>query len=128
TITAWGREHEVDAYRNMLEQFPSGTVAVVSDSYDVFRACRELWGNQLKAEVLNRQGTLVVRPDSGDPPTVVARVLEILGEAFGWKVNAKGYRVLDSHVRVIQGDGIDREMLPRILEAARAGGWSADNI
>lgn len=128
TITAWGRSHEVDAYRNMLTQFPTGTVAVVSDSYDVFRACEELWGGELRDQVLGRDGTLVVRPDSGDPPTVVVRVLEILGTAFGAPANAKGFRVLDPHVRVIQGDGIDREMLRRILEAIRAAGWSADNI
>jgi nicotinamide phosphoribosyltransferase len=128
TITAWGRDHETDAYRNMLQQFPTGLVAVVSDSYDVFNACREIWGNVLKAEILARDGTLVIRPDSGDPPTVVVQVLNILGERFGCSTNEKGYRVLDPHVRIIQGDGIDREMLPRILEAVRAAHWSADNI
>jgi nicotinamide phosphoribosyltransferase len=128
TMTAWGREHEADAYRNMLVQFPSDTVAVVSDSYDVFRACKEIWGRELKANVLARDGTLVVRPDSGDPPTVVVRVLEILGKAFGTTRNAKGYQVLDPHVRVIQGDGIDLAMLGRILSAIRDAGWSADNV
>jgi nicotinamide phosphoribosyltransferase len=128
TLTAWTREHEVDAYRNMLEQFPTGTVAVVSDSYDVFNACRTIWGEALRADVLARDGTLVVRPDSGDPPTVVVQVLDILGEKFGFSTNAKGYRVLDSHVRVIQGDGIDRQMLDRLLNAMRDAGWSADNI
>jgi nicotinamide phosphoribosyltransferase len=128
TLTSWGREHEADAYRNMLEQFPSGFVAVVSDSYDVMKACRDIWGHALKADILRRDGTLVVRPDSGDPPAIVVQVLNILGEAFGFQVNSKGYRVLDSHVRVIQGDGIDRNMLTRILEAMRASHWSADNI
>jgi nicotinamide phosphoribosyltransferase len=128
TITAWGREHEADAYRNMLHQFPVGLVAVVSDSYDVLAACRKIWGEELKADVLARDGTLVVRPDSGDPPTIVVQVLDILGEAFGTSLNDKGYRLLDPHVRVIQGDGIDREMLKKILEAMRASQWSADNI
>jgi nicotinamide phosphoribosyltransferase len=128
TLTSWGREHEVDAYRNMLHQFPVGLVAVVSDSYDVLAACRNLWGDALKTDVLARDGTLVVRPDSGDPPTVVVQVLNILGEAFGSSVNGKGYRVLDPHVRVIQGDGIDRDMLTKILDAMRANRWSADNI
>jgi nicotinamide phosphoribosyltransferase len=70
----------------------------------------------------------VVRPDSGDPPTVVVKVLELLGHAFGTTTNAKGYRVLHPKVRVIQGDGIDFEMLGRILSAMTAAGWSADNI
>jgi nicotinamide phosphoribosyltransferase len=128
TITAWGREHEADAYRNMLDQFPSGLVAVVSDSYDVLNACRAIWGKELKADIIRRDGTLVIRPDSGDPPTIVVRVLDVLGEAFGYTPNDKGYRVLDPHVRVIQGDGIDRQMLTTILEAVRANRWSADNI
>jgi nicotinamide phosphoribosyltransferase len=112
----------------MLHQFPVGVVAVVSDSYDVLNACRNLWGDELKPDVLRRDGTLVVRPDSGDPPTIVVQVLNILGEAFGASVNTKGYLVLDPHVRVIQGDGIDREMLKKILEAMRANRWSTDNI
>lgn len=128
TLTSWGRDHESDAYRNMLHQFPTGFVAVVSDSYDVFHACRSIWGGELKADVLARDGTLVVRPDSGDPPSVVVQVLEILGERFGTTTNAQGFRVLDPHVRVIQGDGVDREMLVKILDAVRTARWSADNI
>jgi len=128
TITSWGEEHELDAMLNMLVQYPTGLVACVSDSFDIFRACSEYWGKQLKSAVLARDGTLVVRPDSGDPPTVVVKVLELLGEAFGVTTNAKGYRVLHSKVRIIQGDGIDFEMLGRILQAMRSAGWSADNI
>lgn len=128
TITSWGRDREVDAYHNMLERFPTGFVAVVSDSYDIFNACSELWGRQLKKLVLAREGTLVVRPDSGDPPRIVTQVLDLLGEAFGYSINAPGYRVLDPHIRVIQGDGIDKDMLGRILSAITEAGWSADNL
>ncbi len=104
TITAWGRENEVQAYNNMLTQFPEGIVAVVSDSYNVYEACEKLWGGFLREKVLQRQGTLVVRPDSGKPREVVLKVLEILGEKFGFELNGKGYRVLNPKVRVIQGD------------------------
>ncbi len=128
TLTCWGRAHEVDALRNMLRQFPTGIVAVVSDSYDLDHACREIWGRQLRHEVLYRDGVLVVRPDSGDPPTIVVRVLEMLGTAFGFTHNSKGYKLLDSHVRLIQGDGIDAAMLAAVLNATGQAGWSADNI
>ena len=128
TITSWGRENETDAYRNMLESYPEGLVAVVSDSYDIFHACRHIWGEVLKDEVMQRDGTLVIRPDSGDPPTVVVKVLNILGEQFGAPKNDKGFKVLDPHVRVIQGDGIDFAMLGKILSAMQDAGWSADNI
>lgn len=128
TITSWGREHEVDAYANMLSAYPDGLVAVVSDSYDIFRACGEIWGGALKDQVLSRNGTLVIRPDSGDPPTVVCQVLDVLGKRFGSTTNAKGYRVLPPQVRIIQGDGIDFEMLEKIMSAMKTAKWSVDNI
>ena len=53
TITSWGRDNEVEAYRNMLTQFakPGSIVAVVSDSYDIYNACK-LWGTELNACLL----------------------------------------------------------------------------
>jgi nicotinamide phosphoribosyltransferase len=128
TITAWGREHEVDAYRNMLEQFPTGLVAVVSDSYDVYRACLELWGSELRQRVLERDGVLVIRPDSGNPCQVVPELLEILGKAFGTVTNKRGFKLLNPKVRLIQGDGIDLEMVEDILYAVFSRGWSAENL
>ncbi len=128
TITSWGRDHEIDACRNMLEQYPTGLVATVSDSYDIFNCCANIWGGVLKDQVLARDGVLVVRPDSGDPPAVVNKVLEILGEKFGYTVNSLGYKVLNPKVRVIQGDGIDFKMLQLILDAITQSGWSADNL
>jgi nicotinamide phosphoribosyltransferase len=128
TITSWGEAHEVDAMRNMLEQYPAGLVACVSDSFDIFRACQEYWGGELREQVMRRDGTLVIRPDSGDPATVICRVLDILGERFPTTINDQGFKVLDSHVRLIQGDGIDFHTLGGILTAVTAHGWSADNL
>ena len=128
TITSWGKEHEVDAFANMLEQYPEGLVACVSDSYDIYQACEEYWGKRLKDKVLKRDGTLVVRPDSGPVVETVLGVLQALWAAFGGETNGKGYRVLDPHVRVIQGDGIDRKMVETILMAMKDKGFSADNI
>jgi len=128
TITAWGRNREADAFENMLSQYPEGLVACVSDSFDIFKACTEIWGGKLKEKVLGRAGTLIVRPDSGDPPRVVAQVLEALGEKFGYSQNEKGYKVLPEQVRVIQGDGINYSMTGEILQAMELRGWSADNI
>ena len=127
TVTSWGRENEVEAYRNMLIAFPQGMVAVVSDSYDVFTACEELWGKKLRDMVEDRDGVLVVRPDSGEPAEVVLKVLEALGRSFGYTINDKGYRVLNPKVRVIQGDGIDYPTIGKILETMKQAGWSADN-
>ncbi len=128
TITSWGREHEVDAFRNMLEQYPTGMVACVSDSFNIWEACSDLWGTQLRDMVLNRDGVLVIRPDSGTPGVVLPKILSILWDRFGGTTNTKGYKVLDPHVRVIQGDGIDIESLPHILSVLEQQGWSADNL
>ncbi len=42
TITTWGPEGELGAFRNMLKQFPTGLMSVVSDSYDVWNACEKV--------------------------------------------------------------------------------------
>jgi nicotinamide phosphoribosyltransferase len=128
TITAWGRQRERDAYLNMLQQFPHGIVACVSDSYDVFNACEHIWGEELREQVLSRDGVLVIRPDSGDPKTIVVTVLEILGRKFGFETNAKGYKVLNPKVRIIQGDGVNYWTIQDVLTAATRAGWSADNV
>lgn len=129
TITAWGREREVDAYRNMLRQFakPGSIVAIVSDSYDIFHAIREHWGKTLKDEVIQSGGTVVIRPDSGDPVAVVHQCLELLDEAFGHTINGKGFKVLN-HVRVIQGDGINPTSIRAILERITSAGYATDNL
>jgi nicotinamide phosphoribosyltransferase len=128
TITAWGRENEGKAYENMLRQFPTGIVAVVSDSYNVYEAAEKLWGELLHDKVLQREGTLVVRPDSGNPRETILKVLDILGEKFGHETNAKGYRVLNPKVRLIQGDGVNYWTIQDTLTAMNRAGWSADNI
>lgn len=128
TMTSWGRAGEKEAYANMLEKFPKGLVAVVSDSYDLFNALENIWGDELKEQVLAREGTLVVRPDSGDPVEIVCQTLEVLGEKFGYSTNSKGYKVLESHIRVIQGDGIYLSSLKNILNAMLDKGWAMDNV
>lgn len=128
TITSWGRNREIDAYRNMLQSYPTGLVAVVSDSYDIYNSVANIWGGSLRNEVLSRDGTVVIRPDSGDPPTVINRLLNLLDVNFGSTVNAKGFTVINPKVRLIQGDGIDLEMLKRILDMMIHNYWSIDNI
>lgn len=129
TITSWGRENEVEAYRNMLAKFakPGALVAVVSDSYDIYHAIRQHWGSTLRQQVVDSGATVVIRPDSGDPVTVVLQCLELLDEAFGHTMSAKGYKVLN-HVRVIQGDGVNPDSIRAILEHITTAGFAADNV
>lgn len=129
TITVWGKEHEVDAYRNMLKQYakPGSIVAVVSDSYDIYNACEKIWGEELRQEVIDSGATIVIRPDSGDPEIVVRKVLAILADKFGTTVNGKGFKILNN-VRVIQGDGVNPESIKKILAGVVEDGFSAENL
>lgn len=130
TITSWGRDGESAAYANMLKQFGGAgrLLAVVSDSYDLWNAIDNLWGGELKAQVEAMGGTLVVRPDSGDPVEVVPLAIEKLMAKFGYRTNSKGYRVLPDCVRLIQGDGVCAASIEAILAAMKAQGLSADNV
>jgi len=128
TITSWGRERELEAFENMLDSYPTGIVACVSDSYDLMRAVNVYWGDKLRDKIMNREGTLVVRPDSGNPVTTPIEVIEALMEKFGYEVNAKGYKVLPPQVRVIQGDGLTPAIISQLVSALIEHGISIDNI
>jgi nicotinamide phosphoribosyltransferase len=129
TITSWGRENEADAYRNMLDNFakPGKTVAVVSDSWNIYEAVEKIWGEQLRQQVVDSGATVVIRPDSGEPVEVVSKVAQILGEKFGTETNSKGYKVL-KNVRIIQGDGVNQDSIKDILQHLKNEGFSASNI
>ncbi|KAK1799855.1 hypothetical protein P4O66_006383 [Electrophorus voltai] len=150
TIISWGRNREKEAYECMLDQFPSGPVAVVSDSYDIFKACRHIWGGKLKERVMERSedSALVIRPDSGDPAETLLEVIKILEECFSCSQNSVGFKVLPSYLRIIQGDGIDLcsvedavyvllapgvllialRACVQILKKLHDEGWSAENV
>jgi nicotinamide phosphoribosyltransferase len=129
TITSWGKDHEADAYRNMLTQFakPGALLAVVSDSYDIYNACDKIWGGELKQAVIDSGATVVIRPDSGDPAEVVLKVAQILASRFGTTTNGKGFQLIN-HVRIIQGDGVNLDSLRTCLSNLYHHGFSADNI
>ncbi len=126
--TLMGEEGELDVFKHILEQFPSGIMACVSDSYDIFRAAGQYWGDSLKTQVLERDGTLVIRPDSGDPVRTLLELFNILFDKFGFSVNEKGYKVLPSQVRVIQGDGVNYDAIVGIYQALKEAGMSAENL
>jgi nicotinamide phosphoribosyltransferase len=126
--TLLGREGELEIFKHVLRSFPTGTIACVSDSYNIFKACKEYWGTELRDEILNRDGTLVIRPDSGDPIMTLLKIFEILFETFGFTTNAKGYKVLPPQVRVIQGDGVNYAEIINIYNALKANGISAENL
>lgn len=128
SITSWGREGEIDAFKNMINTFggPGKIYACVSDSYNIWNAI-DMW-KSIEDLILAKGGTLVVRPDSGDPLTVPVKVLQKMLDTFGYTVNSKGYKVLPAHVRVIQGDGLNRYTLPALINNILDTKISLENI
>lgn len=127
-MCSFGRDGEEAACKNWLDQYPTGLIACVSDTYNIFNACQNIWGGTLRDQVKGRAGCLVIRPDSGDFMVVIPQVLEILWKQFGGTINAKGYKVLDPSVRIIQGDGMNPETIVALYEHIANCGWSADNM
>lgn len=130
TITSWTRDGETDAYKNMLHYFAGKDkiVAVVSDSYDIYNATKNIWGGTLRNEVLKSGATVVIRPDSGNALTVPVEIVQSLAQTFGYTINNKGFRVLHPSVRVIQGDGINVDSLPKIIDNLLKAGFAIDNL
>ncbi|CAF3811331.1 unnamed protein product [Adineta steineri] len=128
TMVSWTREREHDAYKNFLEIYPTGTISCVSDSYNIYNACEHIWGEALHDQVMARDGTLVIRPDSGNPLEVLERLLNILYAKFGGITNDKGFKVIDKHVRIIQGDGVNLKTIHDIVNLIERIGFSTDNL
>nr|7Q8T_A Chain A, Nicotinamide phosphoribosyltransferase [Mus musculus]7Q8T_B Chain B, Nicotinamide phosphoribosyltransferase [Mus musculus] len=130
TITAWGKDHEKDAFEHIVTQFSSVPVSVVSDSYDIYNACEKIWGEDLRHLIVSRstEAPLIIRPDSGNPLDTVLKVLDILGKKFPVTENSKGYKLLPPYLRVIQGDGVDINTLQEIVEGMKQKKWSIENV
>lgn len=139
-MCAGGKEGELDTIKRILTKFPKGKVSIVMDTWNVFESAMALSSNaELKKLILERDGTLVFRPDSGNPLSVLSQVLAILEKGFGstkvikevtenGELIVKEFRLLPTQLRVIQGDGIDIYTMNDILDALEAQGWSMDNL
>lgn len=127
TMTSWTKNNEKEAYKNMLDKFPTGLVSIVSDSYNYYHAIENIFSKDLKDDILKRNDMVVIRPDSGDPITNILFTLKIVEENFGVTINSKGYKVLNN-IRILQGDGIYEDNVWDILKAIKENGYSAENI
>lgn len=132
-MTALGRDGEVEVVRSLLARHRTGILSVVADSYDIYNFVRNFVGDIFKADILARDGVFVIRPDSVTPqdPTPeqeMVTLADILWEVIGGTINDAGYKVLDPHVRLLWGDGIDIDGIGKILESMRHAGYAASNI
>lgn len=128
-ICSFGKDHEIDAYKKFLQVYakPGAIIACVSDTYDLWNCIEKFWCGELKQMVIDSGATVVVRPDSGHPSTVVLKTIQMLDRGYGHTINSKGYKVLNN-VRVIQGDGIDDHSLSEVIDAVVSNGYSMTNL
>jgi nicotinamide phosphoribosyltransferase len=130
-----------------MKVFPTGILSVVSDTFDLWKLITE-YLPALKDEIMNRDGKLVIRPDSGDPVDIICGlntrpemfsseqakhpsfkgVIELLWDIFGGTINEQGFKVLDPHIGTIYGDSITTERQIQIYERLAAKGFAATNI
>ena len=139
-MCAGGEMTEEGTFRRLLELYPTGIVSVVSDTWDLWHVLTEILPS-LREEIMQRDGKLVIRPDSGNPADILCGdpnagikqpaykgVIELLWETFGGTVNSKGYKELDPHIGAIYGDSITKERAREICSRLEEMGFSTTNV
>jgi nicotinamide phosphoribosyltransferase len=145
-MCAGGKEDEIETFRRLLKTYPTGILSVVSDTWDLWKVCTEHLVT-LKDEIMNRDGKLVIRPDSGNPVHILCGysgthgdkyvdpttpegkgVIELLWDVFGGTINEQGYKVLDPHIGAIYGDSITIDRANEVCKRLEAKGFASTNV
>jgi nicotinamide phosphoribosyltransferase len=118
----------VEKLEEKMRRLQAGTlvglpiVSCVIDTYNAYRFIKDFLGGPVlkpRIEACGKAGVkLVLRPDSGVPEVEVPKILQLAGDTFGYTVNELGYKELVPYIGVLQGDGINQDSIPAILEAA----------
>ncbi|GKX67109.1 nicotinate phosphoribosyltransferase [Inconstantimicrobium mannanitabidum] len=138
-MCSYGQD-ELSAYKRLInEVFPTGILSIVSDTYDYWNVITNLLP-VLKQDILNRDGKIVIRGDSGDPVKIICGdneaskdspaykgTVELLWDLFGGSINSKGYKVLDKHIGTIYGDSITVERCDEICKQLADKGFAVSN-
>ncbi|WP_417354340.1 nicotinate phosphoribosyltransferase [Flavobacterium sp.] len=133
-------EGEYETFKRLIcEVYPKGIVSIVSDTWDLWKVLQD-YLPRLKNEIDNREGKVVVRPDSGDPADIlcgnpsgtteaeIKGVVELLWDIFGGTVNNKGYKELIPQIGAIYGDSITLERAAEICERLKQKGFASTNV
>lgn len=125
--------------RLATEVYPTGFFSVVSDTYDFWKVVGEILP-RLKKEIMERDGRMVIRPDSGDPVLILCGdpeaedelvrkgLIEALWDIFGGTITEKGFKLLDTHIGAIYGDSITLERAKAIIERLEEKGFASTNV
>lgn len=136
--SAEGKE-ELGTFKRLInEVYPKGFVSIVSDTYDFWGIIEKVIP-QLKEDILNRDGKVVIRPDTGDPVKMIVGdpegktelerkgLVEALWDIFGGTTTEKGYRLLESHIGTIYGDSITLDRAEAICQGLKDKGFASIN-
>ena len=148
-MCAGGDQDELETFRYLMNQFPTGILSIVSDTWDLWKVIAE-YLPELKEEITARDGKIVIRPDSGDPVDIICGrrlykterveyggkglepehigVIELLWTIFGGTTNEQGYKVLDSHIGAIYGDSITLGRAEEICKRLESKGFASTNV
>lgn len=119
---------EITLLRRLLtEIYPNTSFSAVLDSYDYWNIIDNVLP-QLRNEIMNHNGCMLMRGDSGDCVEVVTKTVFKLWEHFGGTINSKGYKVLDPHVKAIYGDSITVQRCEEIYKILEENGFACSNV
>lgn len=119
---------EITLLRRLLtEIYPNTSFSAVLDSYDYWNIIDNVLP-QLKKEIMEHNGCMLMRGDSGDCVEVVTKTVFKLWEHFGGTINSKGYKVLDPHVKAIYGDSITVQRCEEIYKILMENGFACSNV
>jgi nicotinamide phosphoribosyltransferase len=148
-MCAGSKTREYDTMVRLLTKvYPSGNLSIVSDTWDFWNVVENMLP-LLKDKILARNGTTVIRPDSGEPVDIICGTLnpadypnlnlvnrsaeqkgliQCLWETFAGTTNSKGYKVLNPKIGAIYGDSITLERQEAIFEILEQQGFASSNI
>ena len=113
--------------RLLTEIYPNTSFSAVLDSYDYWNIIDNVLP-KLKKEILNHNGCMLMRGDSGECVDVVTKTVFKLWDEFGGTINSKGYKVLDPHVKAIYGDSITVQRCEEIYKILEENGFACSNV
>lgn len=113
--------------RLLTEIYPNASFSMVSDTYDLYGLIDTLLP-QCREEILNHNGKLLIRPDSGDICDVACTTVKKLYAQFPGETNSKGYKTLNPKIGVVYGDGITTYTAEKIYKRLMDEGYAANCI
>jgi nicotinamide phosphoribosyltransferase len=124
---SYGKDNQLGYLHKVIDGRKAGDiVSIVLDGYDIFRDT-ELLCSEFKTIIQKSNIRIVGRPDSGNPFDIIPKLLIIMDNHFGHTVNSKGFKVLNN-VSLIQGDGIDMDMMKGLCSMIENLGYAAETL